>query len=80
MIREYMVITSKQLSKRLTPTPLVIGSNQIAPSPSVRSLGITFDQYVSMEKHVNNICHASYLQLKNISKLKGFLDVNPWNA
>ena len=32
------------------------------------------DKYLSMEDHVNSICRGSYLQLKNIRKLREFLD------
>ena len=71
---EFIMISSRQMSRRITPIPLLIGSEQIIPSSSVRNLGVIIDKFASMEDYISNICRSAYLQLRNISKLKKYLD------
>jgi hypothetical protein len=71
---EYLIISSKQMANKVSPTPLVIGNNEIAPSSSARNLGVVFDKFATMEAHVNGVCRLSYMQLRNISKLRPYLD------
>ena len=71
---EFIVISSRQMSRKISPVPLLIGGEQILPSASVRNLGVLIDKYASMEDYISNICRSAYLQLKNISKLRKYLD------
>lgn len=45
----------------------------ITSGHNVRNLGVTFDTFMSMDKHVNNICRCSYGHLRNISRLRCYL-------
>jgi hypothetical protein len=71
---EFMVISSKTISRKISPSPLVIKDSVIAPSPSARNLGVIFDQHAAMDTHIRNVSRDAYLQLKNISRLKRYLD------
>ena len=71
---EFLVVSSKQMAKRISPSPLIIGNTPILPSPSVRNLGVIIDKFASMEDYISSICRGAYLQLKNISRLKKYLD------
>ena len=63
----------RQKVKTLNNITINIGSTTIAPSPSVRNLGVIFDQTLTLEKHVNNICRTCYMHLRNISKVRKYL-------
>jgi hypothetical protein len=71
---EFMVISSKKLAAKIVPPSLVIGDHHIVPSTRACNLGILIDSHVTMEAHVTNICKGAYMQLRNISKLKRYLD------
>jgi len=71
---EFLVISSKQMAPRFTPPTLTIGNSEITAATSARNLGVTQDQFASMELHISNICRGAYFQLKNISKLRRYFD------
>jgi len=71
---EYLIISSKQTARKISPPPLAIGSSEIAPSTSARYLGVTIDRYISMDTHITNLCRNSFMQLRNIAKLRPCID------
>ena len=71
---EFMIISSKRLRDKITPSPLAIKDSLIVPSTSVRNLGVTLDHHAAMDFHVQNVCRGAYLQLKNIRALRNYLD------
>ena len=71
---EFIVISSKTTSRKISPSSLNVADSQITPSTSVRNLGVMFDQYAAMDVHVQNLCRGAYFQLKNIGALKRYLD------
>ena len=46
----------------------------ITPSATVKNLGVTFDEHLKMERHVNEICSAGYYHLSNIGAIRNSLD------
>ena len=54
---------------------IIIGDNNITPSPSARSLGAIFDEHLTMEAHVNSVCRSSFFHLHNISSIRRVLDM-----
>jgi hypothetical protein len=62
------------MARKVPNDPHVVGDSQIVPSTSVRNLGLTIDRHNTMEQHVRNVCRIAYWQLKNISRLRHFLD------
>ena len=66
------------LSSRFSKTPPIHAFNvngyRISPSHSVRSLGVTLDRHLQMSQHVNMLCKSAFFSLKNISKIRKFLD------
>ena len=53
---------------------LQIGSELIAPSDNVRNLGIVFDSQMSMSPQITGLCKTLTFQLRNISRIRRFLD------
>jgi hypothetical protein len=52
---ELLVINARN---RLCPAVeyIEVSNSRIQPSTSARNIGVTFDQHMSMDKHVTNIC------------------------
>ena len=71
---EFMVITSPHLKHHMSPISLLVEDVTISPSDSVRNLGVIFDSQMSMSSHVKSLCTNLNFQLRNISRIRRFLD------
>ena len=54
---------------------LTIGNTFISCSASARHLGAIFDQHLSMEAHVRNVCSSAFYHLHHISRMRDVLDI-----
>ena len=65
------------LSARHRPPPSIeyidVSGERIKPTSSARNIGVIFDEHMSLEKHVTNICKACFFHLRNISKIRDCL-------
>jgi len=52
----------------------MVGDTVIAPVSSVRNLGVVFDTNMTMVPHVNALCRSARYHIKNIGKIRRFLD------
>jgi hypothetical protein len=71
---EFLVISSKPLSKRFKPPLVHIGESVITPSTSAKNIGVIMNSCASMDDHISSICKSSFLYIRNIGKLKPYLD------
>ena len=71
---EFLIISSKFHKNLIHTSSIVIGQEQISNSSSVRNLGVTFDDSMSMEAHVRNICKSMYYNLHNVSCIRKVLN------
>ena len=46
----------------------------ISPSSSAKNIGFFFDKHLNCQKQVNEICKSSWFHLRNIMKIKNYLD------
>ena len=62
---EFLVISSPKstISRNIQ---LTIGQFSTNPSESCRNLGATFDEHLTMEKHIRVLCRIIYFHLRNI--------------
>ena len=51
-----------------------IGGSVIAPSDTVKTLGIIFDDSLSMKSHVSSLCRSFNFHLRNLSRIRLFID------
>ena len=66
---------SKYHQSKLNTNSLQIASSEIVASPSVHNLlGIVFDNALSMDAHVKNVCKGTYFQIQNIDEIRNVLD------
>jgi hypothetical protein len=73
---EFMIITSRFYKARYQQlnATLNVGGVAIKPVSSVRNLGTAFDCVMSMEGHVKNIKRSMFYHLKEISRVRRYLD------
>ena len=63
---------SAHLSK--VPAPLAIGRCQVSQVVSARNIGVIFDETMSMDKQIRQMCKSALHQLHNIHNIRKFLD------
>ena len=71
---EFLVISSKPVSRMFAMPSLKVGEQSIVPSSTARNLGGIKDPHVSMVAHILSICRSCYLHIYNINKLRKFMD------
>lgn len=71
---EFLVVISDHLEHLLPAVTLRIGTKIIQPAESVRNLGIVFDTSLSMNAQVTSLCKGLNYQMRNISRIRRFLD------
>ena len=66
----------KFLGHSSLPASATISNTSVSFSSSVRSLGVTLDQNLSLQQHVSNICKSAYLELRRISSVRHYLSTD----
>ena len=69
---EFLVFCS-QFQPKVHIDGLTIGEQSVKSSSHVRNLGVTMDQHLTMEKHIQSIVSSGYHQLRELSRVKLFL-------
>lgn len=71
---EFMIISG---SRGKLPEPNIdsikIGKEIVNPVPSAKNIGAIFDNHLTMELQVSNICRNCYISLRQISKIRSYL-------
>ena len=71
---EFLVIGSSYHLRNLPQLQLQIGTAIVKPVSTVRNLGIFFDQTMSMDKQVTELCRKLNYQIYNIARIRRYLD------
>ena len=71
---EFFIAGSRQGIDKLPPLQLQVGESTIMPSSHVRNLGVLFDTNMTMSKQVSAIVSSANFQLRNLYRLRRFLD------
>ena len=53
---------------------LQIGNVTVAPSSRARNLGVIFDKCFNFEDHIKSICKSSHDHIRNIAKIRKYID------
>ena len=67
-----LTLQSAHLNK--VPAALAIGRCQVSPAVSARNIGVIFDETMSMDKQIRQVCKSTFHQLHNIRSIRKFLD------
>ena len=73
---EFFVATSPHFKKLMPVVHLKIGDDTISPSETIRNLGIIFDDVMSMSNHVTSLSRNVSYHLRNIARIRRFMDFN----
>ena len=71
---EFFVAASYQFASRLPDIALTLGDVSITPTRTVRNLGVIFDPQLSMKDHISNIVKCVSFHLRNLSRIRRFMD------
>jgi len=71
---EFFVVGSSHNLKSNDALSLRVGTTTVKSINKVRNLGIIFDSTMSMSDHVNGLCRTLNHQLRNISRIRRYLD------
>ena len=52
---------------------LCIGKSVINPSESIKILGVTLDNRLTMQKQITNTCQSSYMHIRKINSIRQYL-------
>ena len=71
---EFFVAASAHNLRSLPNVQLDVGGTLISPSETIRNLGVIFDSSMSMSYHISHICSTVTFYLRNISRIRRFID------
>jgi len=70
---EILLISSKQISKKLECPSIIIGDTSVEPKDVVKSVGVLMDKHITMEDHVSAVCKSARYHLFNIGRIRKYL-------
>ena len=70
---EIVHLSSRFKHCELIPS-ISINNTLIAPVPTARDLGITVDNHLTLNSHINNICKRGSLAIRNIGRIRKYLN------
>ena len=71
---EFITLSSPHNNKLINGIQIKIGDETIIASKSVKNLGVVMDSIFNMDKHVTSVCQSCYFHLRNIGKIRPYLD------
>ena len=72
---EFIVIGDDQIRSSLKSSfPLTLLGNIMEPAESVKNLGVILDAENSMQRHVANLCRISYYHLRELRRVRRYLN------
>ena len=73
---EILLLGSNNLLKKMKSIKLNIGGCEITSVDKVRNIGGIFDNVLNMQSQINNICRSAWFHLRNIGKIRKYLDTD----
>ena len=70
---EFLVIGTRHQLNKLNPSVLHVGDHTIDNSVNVRNLGTIFDNSISMDTHINQVCKTAFYHIHNIRRISKYL-------
>ena len=71
---EFLVISSKSIARGIVSPSLHICDHQVVATSTTRNIGVMMDSKASMEAHVLSVCKSSFIQIRNLGRIKKFPD------
>ena len=70
---EFIVFKSKHNVNTFAEQNVQVGGTRVGISSKIKNLGVTFDQTLSMQAHVNTIAKNCFYYLRNIARIRRML-------
>ena len=70
---EFIIFGQPSKLKKTSTTCIKVGIHSIKPSKSIRNIGAFMDTQLTMEEQVRNMTKLAWLNIFNISKIRGYL-------
>ena len=71
---EFFIAAPSHHMRNVSPVLLKVGSESITLADTIRNLGVIFDAQMTMVAHIKSLCTNLNYQLRNISRIRRFLD------
>jgi len=71
---EMIIFQPKRRSETFSQRSLQIGDCTVTESECIRSLGVLLDKHLTMEKQVNVTVRSCYFNIRNIGKIRRYID------
>ena len=72
---ELLVLNSKHRPKPPLDS-ITVGDATVEPTSSARNIGAVFDDTMSFEEHVNDLCRTAFYHIRNISRIRPCLIID----
>ena len=59
---------------QINSASIMIGDIEISPAEMVKNLGVIFDKNLNLEEHVKNVCKSVFYHVKNLWRIRKFLN------
>ncbi len=76
---QLFVAGNTRVLNALPEIAIEIGNSIIRPSPTFRNLGVVFDSTMSMSPHITSVCQSVNFHLRNLHRIRKFIDHNTCN-
>ena len=70
---EVLLISTPFFCNKFPAMNIKVGDTSVKASHYVRNLGVLVDQKIDMSDHIKSVCRTSFMQLRNLSKIKSSL-------
>ena len=73
---EFLVIGTRQQLNKLKPSVCCVGDHTIDPLGNVRNLGTIFDNSISVDTHIKQVCKTTFYYIHNIRRISNTFQRN----
>ena len=71
---EVILLGSKAAHQKLSIPHINVGNDNITPAKDARNIGYIFDHVMNCKKQVSSTCKAAWYHLRNVGRVREFLD------
>ena len=70
---EFIIFRSLQCKASISGVSISVVDRNILASPKLRDLGVIFDECLTLDAHISNICKRAHFYLRNIGRIRMLL-------
>ena len=73
---QFLVIHSPHLRQEVNISGIRIGDILVAPCSDAGNLGVVFDRFLNLDRHITTVCQSSYAHLRRIAAIRTSLSLH----